>query len=171
MINILFEQRLFALVGILERIAIPLKSEEIPYELIGGVAVMVHVNGADSSAVRNTKDVDIMVHKADLDRIIEAAGQHGFTFDHIRLVCTGEKVRPNQAIPNPPLRPEHHSILGVDVAVISVSDLVQMKLSNNRDIDRVHVDDMDQVGLITREVEKALPPNLAKRLEEIRGNR
>jgi len=44
-----------------------------------------------------------------------------------------------------------------------------MKLSNNRDIDRVHVRDLDSVELITTKVEKALPPVLHARLREIRG--
>ena len=44
-----------------------------------------------------------------------------------------------------------------------------MKLSNNRDIDRVHVRDLDSVGLITAEVEEALAPVLRARLQEIRS--
>src|ERR1700692_3638103 len=79
-INTMFEERIFALVGILERIAVPLDAARIPYELIGGGAVMVHVDRIDNSAVRNTKDLDIMVNRADLDRIRTVAEQNGFTF-------------------------------------------------------------------------------------------
>jgi len=43
-INTLFEEHLFALVGTLERIAKPLAEAKIPYELIGGGAVLVQVN-------------------------------------------------------------------------------------------------------------------------------
>ena len=186
-INTLFEERLFALVGTLERIAGPLAAEKIPYELIGGGAVMVQVNRVEPSAVRNTKDVDIMVYRADLERIKEVAGRHGFTFRHaagldmllahgetharnaVHLIFAGEKVTPAQAMPNPPLRPEYLPVHGVEVAVIPVVDLVHMKLSNNRDIDRVHVRDLDSVGLVTPEVEKALPPVLHVRLQEIRS--
>jgi hypothetical protein len=187
-INILFEERLFALVGTLERIATPLAAGKIPYELIGGGAVMVQVNRVEPSAVRNTKDIDIMVYRPDLERIKEVAQRHGFTYRHaagldmllphgetqarnaVHLIFSGEKVRPNQAVENPPLRPEHLSIHGVEVAVIPVVDLVQMKLSSNRDIDRVHVRDLDSVGLITQDVEGALPPVLHARLQEIRSN-
>ena len=174
-INTLFEERLFALVGTLERIAKPLAADNIAYELIGGGAVMVHVNRVEPSAVRNTKDVDIMVHRSDLERIKEVARHHGFTFRHaagvnmlLHLIFSGEKVRPSQVLANPPLRPEYLSMHGVEVAVIPVVDLVQMKLSNNRDIDRVHVRDLDSVGLLTPEVERALPPVLRARLQEIR---
>jgi hypothetical protein len=185
-INTMFEERLFALVGSLERIAVPLTSEKIPYELIGGGAVMVHVQQVEPSAVRNTKDIDIMIHRTDLERIKDVTARHGFTFRHaagldmllppgetkamnaVHLVFSGENVRPTQAVPNPPIRPEHLSIHGIEVAVIPVSDLVQMKLSNNRDIDRVHVRDLDSVGLITPEVERLLTTSLRNRLEEIR---
>ena len=186
-INTLFEQRLFALIGTLERIAKPLAAEKIPYELIGGGAVMVQVNRVEPSAVRNTKDIDIMVHRSDLERIKDVAQRHGFTFRHsagldmllpkgetqarnaVHLIFSGEKVRPNQAVENPPLRPEYLSIHGVEVAVIPIVDLVQMKLSSNRDIDRVHVRDLDSVGLITPEVEGTLPPALYTRLQEVRS--
>jgi hypothetical protein len=171
-INTLFEEHLFALVGTLERIARPLSGEKIPYELIGGGAVMVHVNRVDPSAVRLTKDLDIMVRRADLDRITALAPEQGFPFGGtvVRLIFTGEKVKPNQTVPNPPLRPEHLSVHDVEVAVIPVADLIVMKLSNHRDIDRVHVRDLDSVGLVTAEVENALPPVLRFRLQEIRGN-
>lgn len=186
-INTMFEERLFALIGVLERVAIPLTKDDIPYELIGGGAVMVQVQRVEPSAVRNTKDVDIMLYREDLERAKESVMRHGFTFRHVagvdmllppgetkamnavHLIFSGEKVRPNQVIPNPPIRPERVSVHGVDVAVIPVADLLQMKLSNNRDIDRVHVRDLDSVGLITTDVENSLPSSLVARLAEIRG--
>jgi hypothetical protein len=185
-INTLFEERLFALVGTLERIAGPLASAKIPYEVIGGMAVMVQVDRVERSAVRNTKDIDIMIHRADLERVKEVGQQHGFTFRHvagvdmllppgetkalnaIHLIFSGERTKINQAVPNPPLRPEYLSVHGIPVAVISVMDLVSMKLTNNRDIDRVHIRDLDSVGLITPAIKEALPVILQARLEEIR---
>src|SRR5579863_8051861 len=123
-INLMFEERLFALVGTLERIAGPLAEAQIPYELIGGGAIMVHVNRVEPSAVRNTKDIDIMIQRADLENIKAVAAEHGFTYRHaagldmllppgetkainaVHLIFTGEKVKSNQVVPNPPLRPE-----------------------------------------------------------------
>jgi hypothetical protein len=185
-INTTFEERLFALVGTLERIAVPLAAENVPYELIGGGAVMVQVQRVEPSAVRNTKDIDIMINRTDLERIKNVAARHGFTFRHatgvdmllppgetkamnaVHLIYSGEKVRATQVTPNPPVRPEYLSIHGVQVAVIPVFDLVQMKLSNNQDIDRVHIRDLDSVGLIDAEVAASLPVALQKRLHEIR---
>lgn len=42
-VNTLFEERLFDLVGVLHKIADPLSANEIPYEVIGGLAVLIHV--------------------------------------------------------------------------------------------------------------------------------
>src|SRR5579871_3384604 len=49
-INVMFEERLFALVGTLENIANTLRSAQIPFELIGGAAITVHVNRVEPSA-------------------------------------------------------------------------------------------------------------------------
>ena len=186
-INTLFEERLFALVGTLEKIAGSLAAEKIPYEVIGGMAVMIQVHRVDPSAVRNTKDIDIMIRRADLERIKVVAERQGFKFRHsagvdmllprgetkarsgVLLVFSEENVRPHQALPNPQLKPECLSVHGVDVAVIPVLDLVRMKLSNNRDIDRVHIRDLDSTGLITAKVARGLPPALRTRLQEIRS--
>jgi len=78
-------------------------------------------------------------------------------------------VRPAQAVPNPPIVPEKKQIHGRDVHVIPLPDLVAMKLSAFRDKDRVHVRSMDNAGLITAEVEKALPPALRRRLRRVRS--
>ena len=186
-INVLFEERLFAIVGVLERISLPLQEKQIPHELIGGGAVMLHVNRVEPSAVRNTKDVDIMIDRHDLDAIKAVAAEHGFMFRHVagvdmllppgetqarnavHLIFSGESVKASQAVPNPPIRPERIAIHGVEVCVIPVPDLVRMKLSNNRDIDRVHVRDLDSVGLITPDLAASLPPVLRDRLQDIRS--
>ncbi len=186
LINTMFEEHLFSVVGILERIALPLNAEAIPYELIGGMAVMIQVHQVDPSEVRLTKDIDIMIRRSDLERIRAVAHDHGFTFRHvagidmlmpegetkaknaIHLVFSEERTSSKQAVPNPPIRPEILEIHGVPVSVIPIVDLVQMKLSNYRDIDRVHVADMDRVGLITPAVESALPAELLERLCVVR---
>ena len=186
LVNTLFEAHLFAMVGTLEKIAGALASECVPYELIGGGAVMVQVNRVEPAAVRMTRDIDIMINHSDLERLKVVAAKHGFTFRHamgvdmllppgevkalnaIHLIFSGQKTKASQAVPNPPLRPEYLTINGVQVSVIPVADLVQMKLSNNRDKDRVHVRDMDSVGLITPDVEASLPVALRNRLAEIR---
>jgi hypothetical protein len=185
-VNTLFEERLFDLVGILHKIAHTLTAEDIPYELIGGLAVLIHVEEANPEHSTLTRDVDLMVHREDLERIQAAAARDGFRFRHaagvdmllygstdsaknaVHLLFTGEKVRPSQATQNPPIAPERKRIHGEEVFVIPVADLVTMKLSSYRDKDRVHVRSMDAAGLITPEVENRLAPELVTRLQHIR---
>ncbi len=141
--------------------------------MIGGMAVMVQIDRVEPAAVRNTKDIDIMINRADLERIGKIAlidGDTSKALNAVHLVFSSEKTKANQTVPNPPLRPEHVSVHGIPVAVIPVIDLVAMKLANNRDIDRVHVRDLDSVGLITPELEKALTAPLHARLQGIRSS-
>jgi len=185
-VNLMFEQRLFDLVGVLHRITDPLMAANVPHELIGGMAVLVHVEEADPGQSTLTRDVDLMIRRCDLDKVKEVAARHGFRFRHsagldmllhgpsdsarnaVHLIFSGEKVRPNQAAPNPPIQPVRKAILGRQVFVIPLPDLVKMKLSSYRDKDRVHVRAMDAAGLITPEVEQGLPEDLQARLRYTR---
>jgi hypothetical protein len=185
-INTLFEERLFDLVGVLHKIAQVLSDAGIPYELIGGLAVLVHVEEANPELTALTRDVDLMIRREDLERIKEATASHGFRFRHtagvdmllygetdsarnaVHLVFSGEFVRPNQAAPNPPIAPEKKQIHGGEVMVIPVADLVRMKLSSYRLKDQVHIKSMDAAGLITPEVEAKLPAELSARLQHVR---
>ncbi|MDQ6664427.1 MAG: hypothetical protein M3Z23_08540, partial [Acidobacteriota bacterium] len=122
------------------------------------------VEQVDRDQIMLTRDVDIMIRRSDLDRVKEASERYGF---RLRLICSGERVRPDQA-PNPALAPEQIIVHGGEVAVIAVADLVRMKLNSYRDKDRVHVRGMDAARLITLEVERGLPEQLRARLQIIR---
>jgi predicted DNA binding CopG/RHH family protein len=185
-VNTLFEERLFNLVGILHKITDRLTAENIPYEVIGGLAVLIHVEEANPELTSLTRDVDLMVSRSDLERIKLAAAKNGFRFRHavgvdmlvygdeesarnaVHLIFSGEKVRPNYPVPAPPIVPERKRIHGKDVMVIPVADLVQMKLTSYRDKDRVHIRSLDAAGLLTHEAEKRLTPELLSRLKHIR---
>jgi hypothetical protein len=56
------------------------------------------------------------------------------------------------------------------VLLAPVADLVRMKLTSFRLKDRVHIQDMDSVGLITPEIESTLPEILRQRLAEVRAS-
>ena len=185
-VNTLFEQRLFDLVGILHKITDALTSEQIPHEVVGGLAVLIHVEEANPELTTLTRDVGLMVHRSDLERIKLAAAKYGFRFLHaagvdmlihgdtsssknaVHLVFSGEKVRPNYPAPTPPIEPEQKRIQGKDVMVIPVADLVQMKLTSYRDKDRVHIRSMDAAGLLTPNIERRLESELRSRLKHIR---
>jgi hypothetical protein len=159
--------------------------------VIGGLAVLIHVEAANPEHATLTRDVDLMLRREDLERIKTAAAKNGFCFRHtagvvrssedmllygettstrnaVHLVFSGEKVRPTQATPNPVVAPETKAIHGGDVLVIPAADLVRMKLSSYRDKDRVHVRAMDASGLITADVDRTLPAELAARLQHVR---
>ena len=68
LVNTLFEERLFDLVGVLHKITDALTAERIAHELIGGLAVLIHVEEANPEYSTLTRDVDIMVRRADLER-------------------------------------------------------------------------------------------------------
>lgn len=84
-VNTLFEERLYELTGVLHRISRALTGCGIPHELIGGLAV--------------------------LDRIVAAASSSGFQFRHTADVVS-EKVRPDQATPNPEIDPVGRIVQG-----------------------------------------------------------
>jgi hypothetical protein len=186
-VNTLFEERLFELVGILHKITDCLVSEQIPHEVIGGLAVLIHVEEANPELTSLTRDVDLMVRREDLERIKLAAASSGFRFRHsagvdmlihgeaesaknaVHLIFSGEKVRPHYFVAAPTIAPERKQIHGKEVMVIPVAELVRMKLTSNRDKDRVHIRSMDAAGLISPEVEKRLMPELAARLTDIRA--
>ena len=185
-VNTVFEERLFHLISILDKITGPLKAAGVPYALVRGLAVLIHVEQADPTHSVLTRDVDLLVERSDLERVKEIAGQSGFRFRHaagldmlvfgasdtpknaVHLVFSGEKVRPTQVVPNPPIEAEPKAIHGCEVLVMPVRELVKMKLAANRDKDRVHIRSMDAASLITPEVERGLPEELRLRLKRIR---
>lgn len=185
-VNILFEQRVFELVGTLQKLAGPLTDAMVPHELVGGLAVFIHVENSDATHSTLTRDIDVMIRRSDLPKVIEIAQEHGFRFRHsggvdmllygdaasaknaIHLLFSGERVKASQAEPNPKLEPTKLKMHDMDFWVIPVADLVHMKLSSFRDKDRVHLRSMDAAGLITPEVEETLSEELRNRLRHTR---
>lgn len=185
--NIMFEEKVFGLAGLLHRITDTLNAHSIPHEVVGGLAVMIYIEAANPEHTTLTRDVDLMIDRSDLTRLKHASAEDGFRFRHtagvdmliygaaesarnaVHLLFAGEKVVPAQATPNPSINPAHADFLGKDVSIIPVPDLVQMKLSSYRLKDQVHIKAMDAAGLITPDVERCLTLELAARLEHVRA--
>jgi hypothetical protein len=167
----------------MRRILGALDEAVVPYALVGGQAVAIWVAGKDPAAVRTTKDVDILVQRADLPKV-RAAGLSvemdyfevmgvGMLLDRhdpsprhaVHLVWAGEKVRPHYQFPSPTI--DQRVTLATGGSVVSLPGLVMMKLQSNRDQDRVHLRDMIDVGLIERSMLDDLPPELSTRLEPL----
>src|SRR6266478_3836443 len=64
------------------RAAAALEQAGIPYAVIGGNAVAAWVSRVDEAAVRNTRDVDILLRRADLERAKGAFTGAGFIYRH-----------------------------------------------------------------------------------------
>ncbi len=159
-----------------------LEAAVIPYAVAGGHAVALWVSRVDPGAVRNTADVDLLVRRADLDRIKLVLEGVGFVYRHstsldmfldgaegrardgVRFVFAGEYVRQGEALPNPNV---DQSEQGSEFRVLELRALVGIKLTAYRDKDRVHLRDMLEVGLIDQSWETHYPPILAERLRAI----
>ncbi len=170
------------------RAAAALTDARVPYAVIGGNAVAAWVSRADEAAVRNTRDVDILLRREDLPAAtsaLEEAGFHhrrvaslgqagtmevfldgaeGKVRDAVHIVFAAEKTRPDQ--PEPNARIDESEDAG-DFRLISLEALVRMKLSAWRDKDRVHLRDLASVGLLDATWLPRLPLAIRTRLEEI----
>jgi len=82
------------------------------------------------------------------------------------MVFTGEKVRQEYPEPAPGLG-SPRSLKGV--RLISIADLVIMKLTSYRAKDEAHLKDLDEAGLITADIESRLSVPLRERLVAMRA--
>lgn len=157
----------------------------VPYAVVGGNAVAEWVGRVEEAAIRNTRDVDILIRRADLEAAkaaMEAAGfvhctildidvfldgPNGRPQDAVHVLFAGEKVRPDHVTPTPDVA---ESEPGAQFRVVALDALVQMKLNSFRLKDRVHLLDMIGVGLIDATWPARLPPELAARLQQLLDN-
>src|SRR5205809_8065070 len=70
----------------LERTATALEKAGIPYAIIGGNAVRAWVAQADEAAGRTTRDVDILLRRADFPAAIAALEAAGFVYRHAKSI-------------------------------------------------------------------------------------
>ena len=166
----------------LRRVAHALDGAGIPYAVVGGNAVQIWVAQVDESAVRNTRDVDIILKRDDLDGAIRALEQAGFVYrkaagvtmfldgpdakarDAVHVVFAGEKVRSEYVEPVPMIDDCQRL---KDVLTLPLEDLVRMKLTSYRRKDQVHVQDMLDVGLIDATWVDRFGPELQTRLQAL----
>jgi hypothetical protein len=159
-----------------------LEKAQVPYAVVGGNAVAAWVSRVDESAVRNTQDVDILVRRADLEEVKTVLEHVGFHYRHVRgvdlfldgenarardavhIIFSGEKVRAEEALPNPDVTDCESA---GPYKILSLRALVQIKLTAFRDKDRTHLRDLLDVGLIDSAWEQHYPPELAARLRQL----
>ena len=172
------------LLGRMRRFHEALTTAGVPYRIVGGLATFIHVYAQDSGKARLTDDVDAAVERADLPRVIAAAEHVGLDSRHVagvdmlveadapraksavHLVFLNEKVRSEYLEPIPASEPVRTK---EGILIAPVADLVRMKLTSFRLKDKVHIQDLDGVGLITPEIEQSLSEPLRQRLAEVRA--
>ena len=163
----------------LERSTRALERQGIAYAVIGGNAVLLWVDKHGEGGERMTPNVDLLVNRADTAAIGEALSLAGFLPDtasadlfrdgpngsprtRLRLLFAGEKVREADVLANPDVG---RSCRIGSFSVLALDALVQTKLTANRTIDKVHLRDMLDVGLIDQSWTSRYPPELAERLQ------
>ncbi|MFM7803457.1 MAG: hypothetical protein ACKPGK_03050, partial [Verrucomicrobiota bacterium] len=164
------------------RAAEALERAGIPY------AVAAWVSRVDETAVRNTRDVDILLRRADLEPAKVALARAGFLHrrvrglgmpggmeifldgpeagvrDAIHVVLAGEKVRPDNLLPAPDVAESEEADR---FRLVSLMALVRMKLILFRDQDRTHLRDLIDLGLVDSGWLSQVPEELRPRLQEL----
>ena len=169
----------------LDRAAAALDGAGVSYAVVGGNAVAVHVGLVDRGAVRNTRDIDLLLRRADLAAATAALQRAGFEPAHsfgvtmfldgpqsrpsesIHIVFADEKVQPEYPLATPDVSEAERP---TTFAVLALEPLVRMKLTSFRLKDRVHLQDLVRVGLVDQSWCERFPQPLSDRLREIIAN-
>jgi hypothetical protein len=179
-----YDRHVEHLTDVAERVCRALDAAGISYRIIGDLAVFFHVRAKDPIAARLTKDVDLAIDRRDVEQISRTVRPLGLEYrlvagvdmlvhanqpsarSAIHLVFIREKTKPDYVEPVPDFTSPPDKEEGISIS--SVPDLLRMKLTSLRLKDKVHIIDMDGVGLITPEIEAALPDALRRRLQQVR---
>jgi hypothetical protein len=154
----------------------------VPYAVAGGNAVAEWVGRVDEDAVRNTRDIDLLIRRIDLPAARTALEAAGFVYCQlldmdmfidgpqgrpsggVHILFAGEKVRPDYEHASPDL---DESERAAEFQVTTLKALLKMKLIAWRDKDRTHLRDLIGVGLIDGTWPAGFPPPLGERLQQL----
>ena len=166
----------------LYRATAALEAGGVAYAVAGGNAVAAWVSRVDEAAVRATRDVDILIRRADLQAATDALATAGFVYrrvagidvfldgpdgkvrDAVHVRFAGELVRPDEPAANPDVADAEDAEA---YRILTLMALVQVKLTAWRDKDRTHLRDMIDVGLLDDSWPDRLPSVLGGRLQTL----
>lgn len=184
-VNLIFEAGMYSLVNDLEQIVKALRDARVQFEVVGGAAVNAHILSSNRSRSFVTRDIDLLLNRSDLERAAKAGETLGYEAkkmmggyalvrpgqdlgEAVHLLFAGEKSKSTQPFPHPDLDPEEKELFAIRIPVAPLRDLLHMKLTSLRPKDIIHIETLDEVGLITAGVERQLQPALQERLKEAR---
>ncbi|MBX9681379.1 MAG: hypothetical protein K2X38_21700 [Gemmataceae bacterium] len=180
-----WERSLIAAEAVIERMrraARALDSAGVPYAIVGELAAAEWVGRVDEGAIRNSRDVELLIRRADFAHAKAALEASGFV--HVQLLnadlfLDGPDAKPSKAVrilyANEP--DNEHSLPDVNESeraegfqVIRLEPLVRMMLISWRLKDQVCLLDLIHVGLIDLTWPARFPPPLDARLQELLDN-
>jgi len=166
----------------LNRACNALRQARVPYAVIGGNAVAAWVATIDDGAVRNTRDVDLLLAEEDLPQATDALQAVGFVRESVmgtivfldgpqgkpsqglHILLADRKVKPEYVSPTPRIE---QAVEINEKRIVDLEALVEMKLNSYRDKDRTHLRDMILIGLIDATWPSRFPPQLGQRLQAL----
>lgn len=166
----------------LRRATRALDAAGVPYAVVGGNAVAEWVARIDEGAVRNTRDVDLLIRRVDFGATRTALEGGGFIYHQlldVDMFLDGPQGRPSEAVhllyAGEKVRPEYENVLpnideserAAEFQVTNLEALVRMKLIAYRRKDQVHLLDLIGVGLLDATWPARFPPLLGARLQQL----
>ena len=107
------------LVDELHAIAAALTAAGIPYAVCGGVAVTVH------GATRSTKDIDVLVSRADLARVMDAVRDLGYAFAALPITFDAGTPKERHVRRVSKIEGQHHLVLDLILAEAAFAGMLE----------------------------------------------
>ena len=165
------------------RIGEALSQGGVPYAVIGGLAVQANTWEAGADVAHARSNVDLLLNRADIEKAKSVLGGLGYHLEllsellrnrtpdalrYVRAVLAGELFSPGSFDEAPLLSQAttYRSALGFQC--LRVAPLLGMKLSAYRNVDKVHVQDMLEAGVVSREAERSLRGDHYLRLQHMK---
>lgn len=154
----------------------------VPYAVVGESAVAAFIAKVDPAAVRNTRRIEVLLRRSDLEaagKALESVGfvrrdgadiglfldgHHAKLRDSVRVVVAAEKTKPDDVTAAPDVT---QSLKLDQFRVVSLPALVTFALTSFRLDDCVDLRDLLDVGLIDATWVPRLPPELGARLQHL----